>query len=145
MRRCKRKVPLSLSEGPDRKRRLPIREAQNRRLTSSTASTEQVQKRGSLHKAEGRKSTLDWFQPTIQGQVQRKKSSFSKAGASKEYQAHTTLGAENISPDKPVPDLQELNASPGGISPVQKRPIQKTKPVPLQTSLTVQTTKTPGA
>ncbi|GFX19585.1 uncharacterized protein TNCV_2074931 [Trichonephila clavipes] len=46
VRRCKGKVPSSLSERPERKRRSPIREAIKRKLTSSTTSTEQVKKRG---------------------------------------------------------------------------------------------------
>ncbi|GFY71915.1 hypothetical protein TNIN_199791 [Trichonephila inaurata madagascariensis] len=38
---------------------------------------------------------------------------------------------------------QSRNASSGGSRPTQKRPIQKIKPVPLQTSSTVQT-RSPG-
>ncbi|GFT28155.1 uncharacterized protein TNCV_645281 [Trichonephila clavipes] len=46
VRRCKRKVPSSLSEEPYRKRRPPIREAHKRELMSSNVSTERVKKRG---------------------------------------------------------------------------------------------------
>ncbi|GFY40236.1 uncharacterized protein TNIN_13091 [Trichonephila inaurata madagascariensis] len=43
--RCKKKVPSSLSAGPDRKRRPQIRETHEREMTLSSAATRQVKKR----------------------------------------------------------------------------------------------------
>ncbi|GFY51724.1 hypothetical protein TNIN_150391 [Trichonephila inaurata madagascariensis] len=51
-------------------------------------------------------------QPKIQGQVQRRKGRFSQAVSSKEDHAHTTSGAEETSPGKQVPDLQEEQCRP---------------------------------
>ncbi|GFW23552.1 hypothetical protein TNCV_3806491 [Trichonephila clavipes] len=89
VRGYKRRIPESRSAGLERKKSRRLgRETNKRALTPSSTSTKPVKK--------------------------RKKSRISQAGSSKEDQAHTTFGAEETLPRKPVPNLQEEQCKPRG-------------------------------
>ncbi|GFU82031.1 uncharacterized protein TNCV_517111 [Trichonephila clavipes] len=138
VRRYKKGLPSSLSEGLDRKRRPPIREDHKRRLMSSTASTEPVTKRGRRTEQNfghipggGSRPGPEEERPLQSSRIQQGKSSPSQEQR-RNYQ------------ESRFPIFRKNSTSPGGTIPVQKRPIQKTKPVPLQTASAVPT-RSPGA
>ncbi|GFS93336.1 hypothetical protein TNCV_2697901 [Trichonephila clavipes] len=87
--------------------------------------------------AEGRRRTLENFQPEVQGTDQRKKDRSSQAGSSKG--AVPSQEQRRNDQESRFSIFRKNSASPGGTSPVQKRTVQKIKPVPLQISSTVQT------
>ncbi|PRD27813.1 UNVERIFIED_CONTAM: hypothetical protein NCL1_34314 [Trichonephila clavipes] len=133
VRRYKKGLPSSLSEGLDRKRRPPIREDHKRRLMSSTASTEPVTKRGRRTEQNfghipggGSRPGPEEERPLQSSRIQQGKSSPSQEQR-RNYQ------------ESRFPIFRKNSTSPGGTIPVQKRPIQKTKPVPLQTASAVPT------
>ncbi|GFU19494.1 uncharacterized protein TNCV_4371671 [Trichonephila clavipes] len=60
----------------------------------------------------------------------RRKGRFSQIGSRKEDQVHTSSGAEETSPEKPVPDLQEEQCKPRRDQPDRSRRDQFRRPSP---------------
>ncbi|GFV72813.1 hypothetical protein TNCV_1080591 [Trichonephila clavipes] len=109
---------------------------------SSSTSTKQIKKIV-------KKTTENFGQVTAEDlrTGREKKGRFSQARSSKEDQAHITSEAEQTSPGerKPVPNLKKDKCMARGASLVQKEPISRPSLYPLQSSSTIQTTRTPRA